>query len=968
MGNIKNREVRVALVLYGGVSLAVYENGVTKAFYDLVKGNGVFGLVLGLLEATAVVDVISGASAGGINGLMLATALSVGSDFDQTSKFWRKYGDIGNLMRPVSKADEAKSLLDGEGCYHDYLREAIKKLLESGMAEDENDGEIDVFIAATDLPGHVETFWDQIGDKIQDKNHRVIFQLKHRKGRKILGLVDEENFQKESPQHRIEKQAEILASIARITSTFPAAFPPFQLDQIDETLRGDVKKALETFGGLSKNVSHLYVDGGVLNNKPFKPVLRAIFYRMPYGLVDRRLFYVEPDPEHISQLDEDNKRKILTPMGTVVSCLTTIPSHQSIGDDLEQLRAHNARIKWLKEIKNKLFENRDGAHQSPASNNELYGTAYWSTRVDSIARSLLLDIDAIPCAGDTMASVGHENLYKGLKDYLLKQSESSEAMVIISSYDIDYHIRRAFHILYIIYDALEAAGMVDIEKTQTTMQAVSRIIKFLKLIREMLFMLRDKIMPHLVNSGVVGSETILSIFRQFLFLNAPHWQPVVSRTYNGFNLEALANRDAVGTLSSSVLSDVARAARFAVESFSLTALEKTAETHVNNESRACTILEATGNALEFVVGEWHQSHERFKKFDNCYKDFNTLDQIFFPLEFASGIHELDEIELVRISPKDAQIGLSKLSAEKKVTGDELAHFAAFFRKDWRSNDILWGKIDGICRIIQSLLDDKALIRIKKQEGDMNLFWDQDAVQQRLQDYPHHVRNELKEAWHGFIAAAQIESNGSIPDKTRDAFEKLKKMLILAGQHEAVKRELGVVYEDMYFQDLCWDKKEKVKTLHDNPSDVVLNIEAKRWAKHALCMIGKEQLGEEFKDMAIGSQAVAGKEGRVPLKILAEYISQAYLLLWGMIENSLDEKKKFIPGGGEIRFFLRSPVLFFYYSLIMMRREKRFSPTLLWSLCAALFAAGITGLYMGNRLFIVPLLLLFLIFAIYNRFR
>ena len=38
-------EIRVALVLYGGVSLAVYENGVTGCFYDLVRGGGVFAIL-----------------------------------------------------------------------------------------------------------------------------------------------------------------------------------------------------------------------------------------------------------------------------------------------------------------------------------------------------------------------------------------------------------------------------------------------------------------------------------------------------------------------------------------------------------------------------------------------------------------------------------------------------------------------------------------------------------------------------------------------------------------------------------------------------------------------------------------------------------------------------------------------------------------------------------------------------------
>ena len=59
-------EIRLALVLYGGVSLAIYENGVVRCFHDLVRKQGVFSLLLELLDADATVDVVAGTSAGGI--------------------------------------------------------------------------------------------------------------------------------------------------------------------------------------------------------------------------------------------------------------------------------------------------------------------------------------------------------------------------------------------------------------------------------------------------------------------------------------------------------------------------------------------------------------------------------------------------------------------------------------------------------------------------------------------------------------------------------------------------------------------------------------------------------------------------------------------------------------------------------------------------------------------------------------
>ena len=42
----KSREIRVGLVMYGGVSLTTYTNGVAREFHDAVRGRGVYALVL----------------------------------------------------------------------------------------------------------------------------------------------------------------------------------------------------------------------------------------------------------------------------------------------------------------------------------------------------------------------------------------------------------------------------------------------------------------------------------------------------------------------------------------------------------------------------------------------------------------------------------------------------------------------------------------------------------------------------------------------------------------------------------------------------------------------------------------------------------------------------------------------------------------------------------------------------------
>jgi hypothetical protein len=67
-GKNSRREIRLGVVMYGGVSLAVYLNGVTHDFFRAVRGRGVYRLIKALTDFNIIVDVISGTPGGGING------------------------------------------------------------------------------------------------------------------------------------------------------------------------------------------------------------------------------------------------------------------------------------------------------------------------------------------------------------------------------------------------------------------------------------------------------------------------------------------------------------------------------------------------------------------------------------------------------------------------------------------------------------------------------------------------------------------------------------------------------------------------------------------------------------------------------------------------------------------------------------------------------------------------------------
>src|SRR3546814_11504481 len=99
---MREKELRLALVCYGGISLAIYMHGITKEIWRLTRESrdfrdnappsggtkAVYRRVLQDIEAKAnvklrvITDVIAGESAGGRNGIFLAQGGEDGQDVD----------------------------------------------------------------------------------------------------------------------------------------------------------------------------------------------------------------------------------------------------------------------------------------------------------------------------------------------------------------------------------------------------------------------------------------------------------------------------------------------------------------------------------------------------------------------------------------------------------------------------------------------------------------------------------------------------------------------------------------------------------------------------------------------------------------------------------------------------------------------------------------------------------------------
>src|SRR5204863_2662380 len=141
-----------------------------------------------------------------------------------------------------------------------------------------------------------------------------------------------------------------LALAARTTSCFPGVFPPVSFkafqDWVPEADLGDLARCFRghTLAGNAPENTQ-FVDGGVLDNKPFGWAIDAIKKRRADVEVDRRLLYLEPDPgdRFLTPEQLNTSKPAPTTAKALLAATSGIPRHEPILDDLLDLEAHNER-------------------------------------------------------------------------------------------------------------------------------------------------------------------------------------------------------------------------------------------------------------------------------------------------------------------------------------------------------------------------------------------------------------------------------------------------------------------------------------------------------------------------------------------------------------------------------------------------------------------------------------------------
>ena len=90
-----------------------------------------------------------------------------------------------------------------------------------------------------------------------------------------------------------------------------------------------------------------FLDGSVLNNRPFQQAISAIHGRPAYREVDRRLVYIDPHP---APLVSPRRQQVPGFFATLRGALSDIPSSQPVTDELARVIEFNDQVRRLRAI------------------------------------------------------------------------------------------------------------------------------------------------------------------------------------------------------------------------------------------------------------------------------------------------------------------------------------------------------------------------------------------------------------------------------------------------------------------------------------------------------------------------------------------------------------------------------------------------------------------------------------------
>jgi hypothetical protein len=559
--------------------------------------------------------------------------------------------------------------------------------------------ELDLFVAGTNVAGNHYTLFDDAGHLIYDTDHRAVFLLKYRSDHEhdAAGAAKparKNNFAPEDGEDpAIVCQA--LAKLAHLTSCFPGAFTPVLVRSKAE--RCPIDDKLRMWGKLSDDKAY-FLDGGILDNKPFTYTLRTIFTRLSRPDVERKLFYIEPDPRRAQEHREATQPKFHQ---ALQQALIGIRGHESIIDDLRRLNEHNSTLQRYRRFIEGIWS--DAITPPNQSTLDLYERALLVNMSERTISGIFMT-DGQP---DRITSPDEEASAKKLIAFFdsLQRNDRIDAIDLRDEFDVDYRLRRLYHVMYLLHDLLyKPKGEIRDKRLLQAYRGGD--------------MLDEDHVKHYdallvtINAHIQRYEILGWAIEELINNTKIDWRTKEPRAVWDDVVRALRHMLVVdGGSDQPVVRDDDREWRDRLERWhsTLTArrdrivrLLKQGEPGRVAVGAARTLLRQLDEAdTAAVTGTLTDTNDPIRV---AFERYSELDAYLFPVEELSGLREKDEIEIIRISPHDARIGFSARSLDDKISGDIVRHYGGFFKSSWRSNDVLWGRLDGVCQLVETLLD------------------------------------------------------------------------------------------------------------------------------------------------------------------------------------------------------------------------------------------------------------------------
>jgi patatin-related protein len=352
-------ELRLAVAMRGGVSLAVWMGGAVSEIDSLRRAQREGeqdSLYRRLLDAcgygSVAVDVVAGASAGGLNGALLGACVVHDTPFDSRVRdLWLRLGDIACLVRPL-RSVQPPSLLDGDGRFYAPLLTALEQLIARPRRSPRQSKtpRLDLVLTGTLVEPRGWVSYQDLGPHLVEKRHRARFRFRHLPRR--AGLLSD--FGTADGDAGRTAALQRLAYAARSTSSFPGAFEPASIGFTPGATAPTAPPAPpETHFGIyseSRKVETDHdrpaesrsrdsvIDGGVLDNIPVAWALRSVAAAAADRDIARWLVYLQPVPFRPPRPRTAGRRIGLL---TAVRLARRLSNEtEALADDLAELARH----------------------------------------------------------------------------------------------------------------------------------------------------------------------------------------------------------------------------------------------------------------------------------------------------------------------------------------------------------------------------------------------------------------------------------------------------------------------------------------------------------------------------------------------------------------------------------------------------------------------------------------------------